>query len=308
MCETSHSAFGVQKSEFGFSYDDPSAFVRSQFRNLSPWILVGYRVSISIYVNVCFTVYMATSSTEIGWNVLIYYPNWSFLFLALYLSVSTLSIIHYHITNRYRHRGRWRENDYSEWQPLTCDVTQLLSTPCHYRLSWFLYNISMVSSLGVTTTYLLTNENLIGRVSKFACLQIYFINTIVALIEVIFSAMPTRIAHVIYILLILLLYTIVTVVCFAVGGAEGTQSLLYSFLDYGENPELSVLILLLMFLGAITFHILLWVIFKLKIYISLEGKGDYDSMSPRFSSAESSGNYGSREPKTEVAMGPSSLP
>ncbi|XP_077996019.1 protein rolling stone-like [Glandiceps talaboti] len=295
---------------FGFNYDNPRAFDNPQWRCIPLWLFVAYRLAIATYIVAYCIIYTVISICDIGVYFLIYFPNWSLMFLTIYLIISSLATFQHCMSQRVSTLGHYRYDDYNERTELTTGLMRRLSTPLHLKLSWFFYNIATVSALGVTIAYIVTSANLIGREdSDVAKFHICLLNTLVVLVELGIAAMPMRIAHCIYVTTIVLLYIILTIafsIVEAVNPYNG-QSVVYIFLDYKNNVIRSVLVVCVLLLSTVVIHLLLWGIFKFKLYIYTRPRCS-DSREPSsFLTSYDSGRDTYRVPKTEVAEAHTSL-
>lgn len=217
-------------NRIGFNDVNPFCFVSFQCR-LPPILYIIYRLCLPLYTDSCFIWKIAVGHTESDifksnesaenrtgkgnnpqihpwWAFLTY---WTYLMLCLYLTwhfVCTLV----HLRNRL-----------NCLHPAFCQRL-LLSSPVpaedlcwYFKISWVLFSIAIVGSILVTLLFFIFLWPSYIQSGQDKNIHLHVINSFIAGMELLFTAIPLRFWHVVYVLLYGIVYFIFTAIYYWAG-------------------------------------------------------------------------------------------
>ncbi|XP_071944784.1 uncharacterized protein [Antedon mediterranea] len=242
--------------------EHPTLFTKSQFTGLNPYIFTVYRFVVTLYLTAFACWYTAASAPEYGWTYLVYLTNLTLLLVVFYLIASSINstIV---LIRRCRHTT---EEVVSSSSSGTIDGNNAL--PFIYKIQWFLYNMATASSLLVVLIYWGAIYTPDTDVTIFTDLNIHGLTILVMAIETLVSAVPVRMSHGIYPLAYGVFYVILTVIFWAAGGTDPNgNAYIYSIIDYEENADFAVIVVIGALIGIIVCHVVMWLLFKLRMKV-----------------------------------------
>ncbi|CAH8461314.1 unnamed protein product [Schistosoma turkestanicum] len=247
----------VESSCAGLSFHHarPRDFVTSQWMCFTSKYFTIYRVLLAILLFV-WIIYDIVSETmrhfdqsEYGW--ITYGTNWAFLLLTItHISLALYCLI-YNI--------KYSNNE-----------------PRYYQPIWFINNISSTCMLVVCVIFWFSLSNI--PLSVFTSWQSrvkHSLTPILVLIDTCLCAIPIRMIHVIYPCLVGLIYSLFTYLFWLLGGAGPyDKGQVYPSVDWSK-PIPTVLVCLCALMAAILCHVILYIIYFIRVNISakLGGRG-----------------------------------
>ena len=153
------------------------------------------------------------------------------------------------------------ENQNNQGRPKQDNITWYM------KISWVLFTISTVSAPVVTIMYFAAISPRLNRSIPFpGDIHAHAINSVIVLIEVLFSAIPIRILHSVYAIIFGLFYILFSVIYWAVDH----RNVLYHVLLDWNKPKNAVLITLGISILAIFVTFILFLLYKLRLYIFMK--------------------------------------
>ncbi|XP_060596072.1 protein rolling stone-like isoform X3 [Ruditapes philippinarum] len=261
----------------GFNHEEPKVFVQSQWP-VSQKVYVIYR----IFVALAFIVWFAadciyetrTFFKEHTYTYLIYATNWSFLLLTLTALYKATCAIYYSM----------RSGECLDRQSFDRMPTAL-------KGQWLLQNLSYNSAIVVTASFwsyigVLENsekfqDDYLKTVMQTHMSQMkHTLNTVYVIVDVLITATPFRILHLLYTVVLGSVYSLFNAIYFLNDGTimEG-RHYAYNLLDWSKPSE-SIVTCVLCVVMCIFAQIVLYEIYKIRfsiftrIYFGPDGKPD----------------------------------
>ncbi|KAK2141293.1 hypothetical protein LSH36_1126g00036 [Paralvinella palmiformis] len=308
---TECAAFEFQPENVAPVHNNRNHFLRSQWN--IPWLVyVIYRVVVALL----FTAWiLADFFDEAGkfykddyaiW--LVFATNWGFLLLGVCAVMHAVIVLTAYVKSKHCVTGN--QSNASEYELLDQDVDGFSSTlPCLMSLPenlrgldiplmifWVLYNCSANGALVVTTSYwtfLVTADKAGFLINTMSRLK-HTLNTVYVVFDLLFSATPIRIFHVIYPLFWGAIYTVFNVVYFTNNGlGPNGKPYAYYVMDW-RNPLESALTCSIGFILSTVMQCVLYGLYRLRLFVYAKlTHARYDSMTLDDAGSLLSGDVGS---------------
>ena len=246
------------------------------------FIFMSYRILATCYVT-GWLIYSTVHSTVInGFIWPVYLTNWGFTALCLHLWVSTMLTVGHAITHRHffceappLHRSMGTpvsatdsEIDFQE--DGQDDVGFVMPTdrlPWYCKLSWVLFNIIANGAIIVSVVFFAGLYPQIYKDGQFPTIEdfhLHAVNSMIILLELMFSALPIRILHFVFVQMFGIAYA-------------GMSLLLYYFytkepiypkiLDWNHPLPTGLTVAGLILIAAPLLHIILFSLYKYRVFI-----------------------------------------
>ncbi|XP_045166545.1 protein rolling stone-like isoform X1 [Mercenaria mercenaria] len=260
--------FEFRAESLGLNHEEPKVFVQSQWP-VSQKVYVTYRIVVALGFIVWFAadcVYETrTFFKEHTYTYLIYATNWSFLLLTFTALYKATCAVYYSV----------RSGECLDRQSFDRMPTAL-------KGQWLLQNLSYNSAIVVTASF----WSYIGVLEKSAIMQTHMsqmkhtLNTVYAVVDVLISATPFRILHLLYTVVLGSVYSLFNAIYFLNDGTimEG-RHYAYNLLDWSKPSE-SIVTCVLCVVMCIFAQIVLYELYKIRlsiftrIYFGPDGKPD----------------------------------
>ena len=145
-----------------------------------------------------------------------------------------------------------------------------ISLPWYMKLNWLIYNVVAVFAFLVTIIYFAALYPMIARQYKvnfgpsIIDINLHAINSVIMFLEILVNGIPIRILHVLY----PLIYGAVYVIFSAIYWSVDHRNVLYpGVLDWNKPGTTIVIMLILAFVVIPLFQLLLFLAYKLKVFI-----------------------------------------
>ena len=200
-----------------------------------------------------FLAWLVISGLQGGVKFFIFLTNWSFLMWNFYLIFSAVSAtVKVCLVYCYpSHAGQTATTTtllespmpYIDVDvPVGCCGREGDATSWYHKIQWVLFSIGVHMAVTVTILY----WTVLYRGGPVDCVAIntHLVNGIVALFDIRVSGIPVRIFHFIYPTIFATAYATFTGIYFAAGGTNPNgDPYIYPVLDYGKNPGLAAVLI-----------------------------------------------------------------
>ncbi|XP_038049353.1 protein rolling stone-like [Patiria miniata] len=223
---------------------------------------------------------------------LIYVSDWSFLVLILYLTVMAIGNIYYHVRRGCRitpevdpesgadpEGGIPMSTVISPQEPLSSGGDggePLEPLPWYFKLAWFLQTIAFTAGLFVAINFYTLVFSPSRDVLTAYNFHVHGVNLIVIVLDVVLSATPMRLLHLIYPTLYAALYFMFTLIYQKAGGLNelGGVAIYSKFLDWGGAPSTTVIVMVLtVFVATPIMHLVWYAIYRIRHAVSKRRPG-----------------------------------
>lgn len=236
------------------------------------WIYLLYRAVVSFY----FLVWLfATSINYSSPNILLFFTQWSFIFLNAYLLVAlintSINFILVHVYPKTKKVRSSPDNSNETAKRNCCRTSDDQITVCD-KATWFLYLIGTQSALFTLFLFwaLAANTDHNDEFSVTVNVHIHGLNGLVALIEVWLTGIPIRLLHFVYILLFAGTYGIFTGIHYGVNatGPTGERYIYPIILDYDSEPGLAAGTIVISGVVCILVHFFFYLLYLLRHWLT----------------------------------------
>ncbi|XP_070573629.1 protein rolling stone-like [Ptychodera flava] len=238
--------FHVKKSDFTLRYQDSTVFANSKWKCLPTLVFVVYRVILAMYFLGWCLYSIISGIITIGGKYFTYLTSWGFMTVTAYLVTASSATCYFQVQRMLKGQS---------------NGSQHRDTPWYFMLSWLLYNLAAIVAPIVTLIYWAALYQGYGiNVYDF---HLHAVNLIAMALEVMIAAMPVRYVHVIYPIIYGTCYMVFTLIYWGITG-----NIVYSILDYSENPGLATATIFGCLALILIFQLLLWTAYKMKLKLS----------------------------------------
>jgi len=215
----------------------------------------------------------------------IYLTNWAFTFLTLYFIWATVVCILHHLAGRTNNTIivqmkslESNENDMevgndqaanSEQAAANSEQAAVVNMSWYHKGLWITFNIAANAAILVTLLYWAL---IFGGKTSGLDVSTHLINSVFIVADVMLSATPVRILHVVYGWMLGFSYLLLTVIFWAAKGTNArNKPYIYSYLDYNESPGLSSgIVVCFVLVGQPLVQVLLFVMYKLRGFLGMK--------------------------------------
>lgn len=238
-------------NRIGFNDFNPFCFVSFQCR-LPPILYIIYRLCLPLYTDSCFIWKIAVGHTESDifksnesaenrtgkgnnpqihpwWAFLTY---WTYLMLCLYLTWHFICTL-VHLRNRLNYLDPAFCQRLLRSSPVPAE-DPILPLCWYFKISWVLFSIAIVGSILVTLLFFFFLWPSYERSGQDKNIHLHVINSFIAGMELLFTAIPLRFWHVIYVLLYGIVYFIFTAIYYWAGN---TTSIYLNVIDWSKPAK-----------------------------------------------------------------------
>ncbi|XP_046330400.2 protein rolling stone-like isoform X2 [Haliotis rufescens] len=255
MCLQFVERMGI-KSEFrtcnfGLNHSEPHLFVSSQWGH--PRLYLSWRIFWALF-HTSWLVGSMVSSTNVTSSPLggalwfIYLTNWTYLLLTTSAVLDAVIVVFVRI-NR---------------QDIQNGFTSYL--PWYLKVSWLLYSVVTEGSLHISALYWI----FIFKDQDLTLLRfiLHGMNSIYVLSNLLITAMPVRLYHVIYPIICGFIYTLFSIVYHILGGTNRKgDPYIYKILDWSKLKRTLPLVFLSTFVALPFLYFVVFFIYKGRIYL-----------------------------------------
>lgn len=205
----------------------------------------------------------------------IYLTNWGFTFVTLYFIWATVvSILHHFGVANYAAvmqmkatRSPDSDAEGGDGLSTSIDIEQpVMGMSWYHKGLWVVFNIAANAAILITLLYwtlIFTGKTSVLDVTT------HLINSVVIVADIMLSANPVRILHVVYALILGVCYILLTVIFWAVNGTNARgEPYIYSYIDYNKSPGFtSGLLVGFVLVGQPLVQALLFGLYKLRCFL-----------------------------------------
>lgn len=202
----------------------------------------------------------------------IYLTNWGFTFLTLYFVWATIVCVLHHLR---------RSSDNAVIQMKTVErggndveggdgqVSDQAEMCWYHKGMWVVFNIAANSGILITLLYWTL---IFGGKTSGLDVSTHLINSVFIVTDVLLSAIPVRILHLLYAWFLGLSYLLLTVIFWAAKGTNARNDpYIYSYIDYNNTPSLSSgIVVAFVLVGQPLIQTLLFGLYKLRRFLGLK--------------------------------------
>ena len=209
-----------------------------------------------------------------GLKWLIFLTNWSYTFVNLHFVTQAILACYHRAGRRIRtNYGDGKDHDeHSECDDNSDDI-QVISNvksrlPLACKVSWIIYDIAANIAFPVTVTYW-SLVYIPGHHFDYVTFNAHALNSVVIVIDTMVSRLPVKLLHVIYPVIFISIYLIFSIIYWACGETDPHgKPYIYTALDYGGHPtRAAITICLFLFVGNVMSQLLLFGLYKLRIWL-----------------------------------------
>ncbi|XP_071083267.1 protein rolling stone-like [Haliotis cracherodii] len=238
-------------SNFGLNHNEPQRFVTSQWGH--PRLYLSWRIFWALFHTSWLVISMVSStkvtSSPVGGAVwFIYLTNWTYLLLTTSTVLDAVTVVFVRI-NR---------------QEIIHGFTSHL--PWHLKASWLLNSVVTEGSLHISAIYWI----FIFKDQSLTLLRfiLHGMNSIYVLSNLLITAMPVRVYHVIFPVIYGVIYTVFSVVYHILGGTNDKgERYIYKILDWSNLKRTLPLVFLSTFVALPCLYLVVFFIHKLRVYM-----------------------------------------
>ncbi|CAH8833828.1 unnamed protein product [Trichobilharzia szidati] len=236
-----------------FNHPRPVDFVRSQWEWFAPKYFTIYRVLLAIVLFI-WLIWDITRETikyfdNVGYRWFTYATNWTFtIFVLLHILLAIYCLIY--------------------------NIKYVNSEPRFYQPIWFLYNLSTTCSLVICLVFWFAlSRSSLGVFASWQGRVKHSLTGILAITDLCLCAIPVRMLHAIYPFLSGLLYSFFTYFFWLIRG-KGAYGIgqIYPGIDW-DKPNSAVLACLCGLMTSIICHIIVYIIYFIRVKISAKVGG-----------------------------------
>lgn len=201
----------------------------------------------------------------------IYLTNWGFTFLTLYFIWATVVCVLHHLggTNYQGTAMQLRavESDRNDVEGGNVQPVEKMSW--YHKGLWVIFNIAANAAILITLLYWTL---IFGGKTSGLDIATHLMNSVLIVIDVMLSATPVRILHVVYPWILGFLYAMLTVIFWAAKGSNARdEPYIYSYIDYNNTPAMSSGIIVgFVLVGQPLVQAILFGLYKLRGFLSLK--------------------------------------
>ncbi|XP_067683945.1 protein rolling stone-like [Haliotis asinina] len=229
---------------FGLNHNEPHIFVSSQWGH--PRLYLSWRIFWALFHTSWLVSSMVSPLGGAVW--FIYLTNWTYLLLTISAILDAVIVVFVRI-NR---------------QDIENGFTSYL--PWYLKLSWLLSSVVTEGSLHISAIYwifLFKDQDL--TVLRFI---LHGMNSIYVLTNLLITAMPVRVYHVIYPVIYGIIYTVFSVVYHILGGTnEKGEPYIYKILDWSKLKRTVPLVFLSTFVALPCLYLVVFFIHKGRLHL-----------------------------------------
>ncbi|XP_038049362.1 protein rolling stone-like isoform X2 [Patiria miniata] len=221
---------------------------------------------------------------------LIYVSNWSFLFLILYTLTMAVGNVYYHATRGCKNARVGTDVDpesgsgYDRGIPMSSvdsprgtpssgsdSGEPLEPLPWYFKMAWFLQTIAFTAALFVALLFYILVFNPAEDVLHVYNFHVHGVNLIIVVLDIILSATPMRVLHLIYPSSYAFVYFMFTLIYEGAGGLneKGGTAIYPNNLDWDAAPgRTGIVMALTVVVAAPLLHLLFYGIYRIRHAIS----------------------------------------
>lgn len=242
----------LQKQNFGFGYNHVHLFYKSlwQKNEVSTFYLLYRWISAIFFL----AVYITCINLQFcDGKFFIYMTNWGFGLITITMLLSAI-----HVT-------RWHY-DLQNVRSLVNEAGQKAQTTWGLKIYWWLYNMSLLLALIISTIYWIFLHGKMKKPNRFPAISVitHALNTICMLIDFIIVAFPLRLLHMVHTMFLAIAYFLFSLIYHFCGGVdEYGNPYVYSILNW-NNPMGCLMTFIGVFLIIVFYWVILFGFHKLK--------------------------------------------
>ncbi|TDG41624.1 hypothetical protein AWZ03_011950 [Drosophila navojoa] len=242
----------LQKQNFGFECSHVHLFYKSLWQKhevstvylLYRWLLA--LIFLGVYIT-CIILQFCDG------KFFIYMTNWGFGLITITMIVAAVNVTRWHY-------------DLQNVRSLVQEAGQKARTSCGLKIYWWLYNISLLLALIISTVYWIFLNGRMNKPTRFPVISIvtHALNTVCMLIDFLVVAFPLRLWHMVQTMCMAIAFFLFTLIYHFCGGTdEFGNPYVYPILDW-NNPKRCLITFVGIFLMIICYWVLLFGVHKLK--------------------------------------------
>ncbi|XP_069141437.1 protein rolling stone-like [Argopecten irradians] len=226
--------------QFGLGYQEPKDFVSLQGGNRVHYLIWASFWTMFHLIWCAYDAYFFNATWDVhpaSW--LVYLTNWSYALITIhsFIDFLTASYIHFYKYGKTEKKMLW-----------------------YMKVNWVIFNMMNTSAILLTLTYWI----LLAKSTAATSINKHGINAVYVILCVSFTAKPIKLQHFYIPAVYNLVYIIFCTVYQSLSG-----HVVYSFLNWGENPVSSlVLSICYVFLCCPFMHLLLYGLYRLRMLIA----------------------------------------
>ncbi|EDV94058.1 protein rolling stone [Drosophila grimshawi] len=242
-----------QKQHFGFEYSHVHLFYKSLWQKNE--VSTAYLLYRWIWAILCLAVYITCIALQLCDGIFfIYMTNWGFGLITVTMLMGAVHVTcwHYDIRNV---RSLVQESGQKG-----------RTTTCSLKIYWWLYNMSLLMALIISTVYWVFLNGRMNKPARFPVISIitHALNSACMMIDFLIVAFPLRLLHMVQTMCLAIAFFLFTLIYHISGGTdEFGNPYVYPILDW-HNPIRCLVTFVGIFLMIICFWTLLFGAHKLK--------------------------------------------
>ncbi|KAL7739155.1 hypothetical protein ACLKA6_010378 [Drosophila palustris] len=234
----------LQKQNFGFEYNHVHLFYKSLWqKNEVSSLYLLYRWTIALFF---LAVYITCITVQFcDGKFFIYMTNWGFGLITITMLISAVHVTRWHF-------------DLQNVRSLVNEAGQKARTTRGLKIYWWLYNMSLLLALIISTIYWIFLHGRMNKPARFPEISVitHALNSICILIDFMIVAFPLRLLHMVQTMFLAIAYFVFTLIYHFCGGTdEFNNPYVYSILNW--NKPMGCLVT---FVGVFLIIICYWVI------------------------------------------------
>ncbi|KAM8715023.1 hypothetical protein ACLKA7_002125 [Drosophila subpalustris] len=234
----------LQKQNFGFEYNHVHLFYKSLWqKNEVSSLYLLYRWTIALFF---LAVYITCIIVQFcDGKFFIYMTNWGFGLITITMLISAVHVTRWHF-------------DLQNVRSLVNEAGQKARTTRGLKIYWWLYNMSLLLALIISTIYWIFLHGRMNKPARFPEISVitHALNSICILIDFMIVAFPLRLLHMVQTMFLAIAYFVFTLIYHFCGGTdEFNNPYVYSILNW--NKPMGCLVT---FVGVFLIIICYWVI------------------------------------------------
>ncbi|XP_023162551.1 protein rolling stone [Drosophila hydei] len=242
----------LQKQNFGFEYSHVHLFYKSLWqKNEVSTVYLLYRwllalIFLGVYITCIILQYC-------DGKFFIYMTNWGFGLITITMIVAAVNVTRWHY-------------DLQNVRSLVQEAGQKARTTCGLKMYWWLYNISLLLALIISTVYWIFLNGRMNKPTRFPVISIvtHALNTVCMLIDFLVVAFPLRLWHMVQTMCMAIAFFLFTLIYHVCGGTdEFGNPYVYPILDW-NNPVRCLITFVGIFIMIICYWVILFGVHKLK--------------------------------------------
>ncbi|XP_062130322.1 protein rolling stone isoform X1 [Drosophila sulfurigaster albostrigata] len=242
----------LQVKNFGFEYNHVHLFYKSlwQKNEVSTYYLL-YRWIWALFFLAVYITCIILQFCE--GKFFIYMTNWGFGLITITMLISAVMVTRWHY-------------DLQNVRSLVNEAGQKGRTTWGLKIYWWLYNMSLLLALIISTIYWIFLNGRMNKPARFPAISAitHALNSIFILIDFMVVAFPLRLLHMVQTMVLAIVFFLFTLIYHLYGGTdEFNNHYVYPILDW-NNPMRCLVTFIGVFLMIVCYWLILFGLHKLK--------------------------------------------